>query len=135
MPDRTFRFRHIDAFASEPFTGNSAAVYSVDAFPADDLMQRIAREHNLSETAFYTPDDTGEADFVLRWFTPTVEVEMCGHATLASGHAALSAGGRARERRQGQLPHREGSGRSACRARRRGVSARPSGLAIAAAGP
>ena len=83
-------FRHIDAFASDPFTGNSAAVYRVDAFPDDEQMRLIAREHNLSETAWYMPDKTGEADYVLRWFTPAVEVEMCGHATLASGHAVLT---------------------------------------------
>ena len=84
------KFRHIDAFARQPFEGNSAAVYRVDAFPDDALMQKIAREHNLSETAWYMPDDTGEADFVLRWFTPAVEVELCGHATLAAGHHVLT---------------------------------------------
>ena len=90
MPNRA-KFRHIDAFARQPFEGNSAAVYQADAFPDDELMQKIAREHNLSETAWFVPDDSGEADFVLRWFTPAVEVELCGHATLASGHHVLSA--------------------------------------------
>ncbi|MBV7256417.1 PhzF family phenazine biosynthesis protein [Pacificimonas sp. WHA3] len=89
MPN-TVRFRHIDAFAARPFEGNSAAVYRADAFPPDDLMLKIAREHNLSETAWVVPDDSGEADYQLRWFTPAVEVEMCGHATLASGHAVLT---------------------------------------------
>lgn len=89
MPHRA-KFRHIDAFATAPFEGNSAAIYRADSFPDDDLMQRIAREHNLSETAWYVPDDSGEADFILRWFTPTVEVELCGHATLAAGHHVLS---------------------------------------------
>ncbi|MBZ6379720.1 PhzF family phenazine biosynthesis protein [Pacificimonas flava] len=84
------RFRHIDAFAKVPFEGNSAAIYRVEAFPDDALMQRIAREHNLSETAWYVPDETGEADYVLRWFTPAVEVELCGHATLAAGHHCLT---------------------------------------------
>lgn len=89
MSDR-YEFSHIDAFAEKAFEGNSAAVYRLETFLDDTVMQRIAREHNLSETAFYVPDDTGEADFVLRWFTPSVEVEMCGHATLASGHHVLS---------------------------------------------
>jgi PhzF family phenazine biosynthesis protein len=86
----TASFRHIDAFATEPFEGNSAAVYRLDAFPPDDLMLKIAREHNLAETAWVVPDHSGEADYQLRWFTPAVEVELCGHATLASGHAILS---------------------------------------------
>ncbi|MEM8825484.1 MAG: PhzF family phenazine biosynthesis protein [Pseudomonadota bacterium] len=84
------RFRHIDAFATHAFEGNSAAVYRCDAFPDDERMLKIAREHHLSETAWVVPDTTGAADYVLRWFTPAVEVEMCGHATLASGHAVLS---------------------------------------------
>ncbi|MEE4351205.1 MAG: PhzF family phenazine biosynthesis protein [Pacificimonas sp.] len=84
------RFRHIDAFADQAFAGNSAAVYRVDAFPDDATMLKIAREHNLSETAWYVPDESGEADYVLRWFTPAVEVELCGHATLAAGHHCLT---------------------------------------------
>ncbi|MGB7405288.1 MAG: PhzF family phenazine biosynthesis protein [Pacificimonas sp.] len=89
----TASFRHIDAFASEPFEGNSAAVYRADAFPDDDRMLKIAREHNLSETAWVVPDHYGDGDFILRWFTPTVEVVMCGHATFAAGHAILSEDG------------------------------------------
>ena len=79
----------IDAFADAPFTGNPAAVMPLDAWLDDATLQKIAEENNVSETAFYLPDATGEADFELRWFTPTVEVVMCGHATLASGHAIL----------------------------------------------
>jgi PhzF family phenazine biosynthesis protein len=80
----------IDAFADRPFTGNPAAVMPLDAWLDDDLLQRIAAENNLSETAFLVPDETGAANYELRWFTPTTEVVMCGHATLASGHAILS---------------------------------------------
>jgi PhzF family phenazine biosynthesis protein len=87
----TLPFLQIDAFADAPFTGNPAAVMPLETWLDDDLLQTIAAENNLSETAFFLPDSTGEADFELRWFTPTVEVVMCGHATLASGHAILSA--------------------------------------------
>ncbi len=82
----------VDAFADAPFGGNPAAVMPLDMWLADDLLQAIAMENNLSETAFYLPDETGQADFELRWFTPTTEVAMCGHATLASGHVVLSQG-------------------------------------------
>lgn len=83
-------FAQIDAFADRPFAGNPAAVIPLDAWLDDDLLQRIAEENNLSETAFLVPDDSGEADYELRWFTPAVEVALCGHATLASGHYILS---------------------------------------------
>ena len=62
----------VDAFADAPFGGNPAAVMPLDAWLDDDLLQAIAAENNLSETAFYLPDATGEADFELRWFTPTI---------------------------------------------------------------
>jgi predicted PhzF superfamily epimerase YddE/YHI9 len=74
----------VDAFTSEPFAGNPAAVAVLVAFPADVVMQTIAREMNLSETAFVVPRRDG--DFDLRWFTPSVEVDLCGHATLAAAH-------------------------------------------------
>ena len=86
----------IDAFADRPFTGNPAAVIPVGEWLADDLLQAIAAENNLSETAFIVPiagsDDDGGVgpDFELRWFTPAAEVVLCGHATLASGHFILS---------------------------------------------
>ncbi|MBW4330068.1 PhzF family phenazine biosynthesis protein [Stakelama sp. CBK3Z-3] len=83
-------FAQIDAFAHAPFTGNPAAVVALDAWPDDSLLQSIAKENNLSETAFFLPDDSGEADYELRWFTPASEVELCGHATLATGHYLLS---------------------------------------------
>ncbi len=84
-------FTQVDAFADAPFTGNPAAVMPLDAWLDDDVLQRIAAENNLSETAFTvaTPDDT-DADYALRWFTPAVEVKLCGHATLASGHVLMA---------------------------------------------
>jgi PhzF family phenazine biosynthesis protein len=75
----------IDAFTDEPFRGNPAAVCLLDERRDDDWMQSLATEMNLSETAFVLPrDDEG---YDLRWFTPAREVELCGHATLASAHA------------------------------------------------
>jgi predicted PhzF superfamily epimerase YddE/YHI9 len=74
----------VDAFASEPFTGNPAAVTILERFPSDSWMTRVAREMNLSETAFVVPRPDGDHD--LRWFTPAVEVDLCGHATLAATH-------------------------------------------------
>ncbi|HWV11946.1 MAG TPA: PhzF family phenazine biosynthesis protein [Sphingobium sp.] len=86
-------FTQVDAFADAPFTGNPAAVIPLGRWLDDATLQAIAAEHNLSETAFTvpTPDDP-DADYALRWFTPTVEVKLCGHATLASGHVLM--GGR-----------------------------------------
>lgn len=71
----------VDAFASKPFEGNPAAVCPLDAWLDDATLQNIAAENNLSETAFFVPDEHG---YHLRWFTPEVEVDLCGHATLAS---------------------------------------------------
>lgn len=84
-------FTQVDAFADAPFTGNPAAVIPLDAWLDDATLQAIAAENNLSETAFTvpTPDDA-DADYALRWFTPTVEVKLCGHATLASGHVLIN---------------------------------------------
>lgn len=84
-------FYQVDAFADAPFTGNPAAVMPLDAWLDDATLQAIAAENNLSETAFVvaTPDDP-DADYALRWFTPAVEVKLCGHATLASGHILLA---------------------------------------------
>lgn len=73
----------VDAFASAPFTGNPAAVCPLDDWLDDARMQAIAMEMQLSETAFFVPQDDG---FALRWFTPAVEVDLCGHATLAAAH-------------------------------------------------
>ena len=82
------KFVQVDAFADRPFSGNPAAVMPLDAWLSDDVMQAIAEENNLSETAFTVPT-SGDADYELRWFTPTTEVALCGHATLASGHVLI----------------------------------------------
>jgi predicted PhzF superfamily epimerase YddE/YHI9 len=84
-----YRFIQVDAFADRPFAGNPAAVMPLDAWLDDATLQAIAAENNLSETAFIVPSSGDESDYELRWFTPTVEVAMCGHATLASGHVVL----------------------------------------------
>ncbi len=76
----------IDAFASRPFTGNPAGVVPLERWLPDDLMQRIAFEHGLAETAFFVRTDATMPRFHLRWFTPNTEVDLCGHATLASAH-------------------------------------------------
>lgn len=83
-------FQQVDAFADRAFTGNPAAVMPLEAWLDDAILQSIAAENNLAETAFIVPWAGGEADYELRWFTPTVEVVLCGHATLASGHVILS---------------------------------------------
>lgn len=77
----TFRLFQIDAFADTLFAGNPAAVCPLDAWLAEDLMRQIAAENNLAETAFFVKNGDG---YDLRWFTPTTEVDLCGHATLAS---------------------------------------------------
>ena len=79
----------VDAFADRPFTGNPAAVCLLEQEADAGWMQAVASEMNLSETAFVHPRDDG---FGLRWFTPAVEVDLCGHATLASAHALWSEG-------------------------------------------
>ena len=77
----------VDAFSREVFKGNPAAVCILDQWPADALMQQIANENNLSETAFTVP---AEDCFEIRWFTPEIEVELCGHATLATAHVLFT---------------------------------------------
>lgn len=77
----------VDAFTSVPLTGNPAAVVPLNAWLPDALMQAIAAENNLSETAFLVREAGG---WRVRWFTPAMEVELCGHATLASGYVLLS---------------------------------------------
>ena len=88
----TLPFFQVDAFASRPFEGNPAAVMPLSEWLPDEVMQAIAAENNLAETAFTVPSESGEADYDLRWFTPTVEVDLCGHATLASGHVLMTGG-------------------------------------------
>jgi PhzF family phenazine biosynthesis protein len=86
---------HVDAFAAGPFTGNPAAVcvLDADAAPSDKWLAAVAAEMNLSETAFVRPRGRdGDGDWELRWFTPKVEVDLCGHATLASAHVLWTEG-------------------------------------------
>lgn len=99
-----YRMFQVDAFADRPFTGNPAAVMPLQSWLPDEVMQAIAMENNLAETAFTVPA-RGDADYELRWFTPTVEVDLCGHATLASGHILLGdrASVRFRTRKSGIL--------------------------------
>jgi PhzF family phenazine biosynthesis protein len=80
------RLYQVDAFTDRLFGGNPAAVCPLDSWLPDEVMQRIAAENNLAETAFYVRSDRG---FRIRWFTPTVEVDLCGHATLASAYVAF----------------------------------------------
>ncbi len=87
----------IDAFARRPFTGNPAAVCPLDEWLPDALMQQLAAENNLAETAFFVPLLGQEADFHLRWFTPTFEIDLCGHATLASAHVLWNERGYAKD--------------------------------------
>ncbi len=77
------RIVQVDAFTDRPFAGNPAAVCVLPAPAPEEWMRHVAREMNLSETAFLVPRDGG---FDLRWFTPAVEVDLCGHATVASAH-------------------------------------------------
>lgn len=77
---------HLDAFTSRRFAGNPAAVMPMSGFPSEATMLAIAAENNLSETAFLVPQ---EGDYRLRWFTPAVEVPLCGHATLASAAVVM----------------------------------------------
>lgn len=77
----------VDAFTSRLFAGNPAAICPLDKWLPDDVMQSIAAENNLSETAFFVPENGG---YRLRWFTPGVEVDLCGHATLASAYIVLT---------------------------------------------
>ena len=102
----------VDAFADDVFSGNPAAICPLEDWLDDDLMQAIAAENNLSETAFFVDS----AHPRLRWFTPKVEVEFCGHATLAAAHVALTKLGKNRDEikfntRRGELSvHRREGG-------------------------
>lgn len=78
----------VDAFTNKTFGGNPAAVVPLDAWLPDDVMQSIAIENNYSETAFFIPNEDGS--FHLRWFTPTYEIDLCGHATLATSFVILN---------------------------------------------
>src|SRR5262252_9606937 len=99
------RIIQVDAFSNRPFAGNPAAVCVLPEAPPDQWMRDVAREMNLSETAFLVPRDDG---YSLRWFTPAVEVDLCGHATVASAHVLWQ---------DGHLPE----GKQACFHTRSGV--------------
>ena len=77
----------VDAFTDQPFSGNPAAVCVMETWPSETFMKKLAMENNLSETAFIVREETG---YRLRWFTPATEVELCGHATLASAFVILN---------------------------------------------
>jgi PhzF family phenazine biosynthesis protein len=83
---------HVDAFTGRPFSGNPAAVCPLQAWLDDGLLLKVAAENNLSETAFFVPRDSLSKDlcYDLRWFTPSCEVRLCGHATLASAYVVLN---------------------------------------------
>ncbi|WP_329341548.1 PhzF family phenazine biosynthesis protein [Streptomyces sp. NBC_00663] len=87
------RIRIVDAFTDRPFAGNPAGVLLLDSFPDDERLQNVAVEVNHAETAFAHPlPQGGDADWALRWFTPAAEVNMCGHATLATAHVLHTTG-------------------------------------------
>lgn len=77
----------VDAFTNKPFAGNPAAICVMDSWPSEESMMKLAMENNLSETAFVVKEEKG---YHLRWFTPGTEVELCGHATLASSYVILN---------------------------------------------
>ena len=79
----TIPIYQVDAFTNRLFGGNPAAICPLDQWLPDETMQRIAAENNLTETAFFVTNNNG---FKLRWFTPEFEIDLCGHATLASAH-------------------------------------------------
>jgi PhzF family phenazine biosynthesis protein len=80
----------IDAFTDKLFGGNPAAVIPLEQWIDDGLMQQLALENNLSETVFFVPSANPAADFDIRWFTPAVEINLCGHATLASAYVLFN---------------------------------------------
>jgi len=84
MPQKIYQ---VDAFTDHAFGGNPAAVCPLDSWLDEPTMQQIAMENNLSETAFFVPVD---GHFEIRWFTPVAEIDLCGHATLASAHVILN---------------------------------------------
>ncbi|MEM6747737.1 MAG: PhzF family phenazine biosynthesis protein [Pseudomonadota bacterium] len=92
----SYDFYQVDAFTDQPFAGNPAAVMLLDAWLPDDMLAKIAAEHNLAETAYLVKRSAGHYD--LRWFTPAVEVPLCGHATLASAHVLYTEFGETSDR-------------------------------------
>ncbi len=92
MPQK-IPYWHVDAFAASPFGGNQAAVMVLEEWLPDEVLVAIGGENLFAETAFVVRDATGAADWELRWCTPTYEIALCGHATLASGHVLLTRDG------------------------------------------
>ncbi len=84
---KTIPMFHVDAFTDKIFSGNAAAVCILDDWPEQSIMRHIAAENNLSETAFLVKEDAG---YHIRWFTPKIEVDLCGHATLAAAHVLFN---------------------------------------------
>ncbi len=80
----------VDAFSNRPFSGNPAAICPLNSWLPETILQAIAAEHNLAETAYYMPGHQGPGHYELRWFTPEVEVDLCGHATLASAFVIMN---------------------------------------------
>lgn len=85
-----FNLYQIDAFAEKLFTGNPAAVIPLKKWIPDELMQQLAMENNLAETVFFVPSDQDGVDYDIRWFTPAIEINLCGHATLASAYVIFN---------------------------------------------
>ena len=94
----------VDAFTNQPFSGNPAAVCVMDSWPSEESMMKLAMENNLSETAFIVKEE----GYRLRWFTPGTEVELCGHATLASSFGTVQHDERAADRSEKWQPVRDG---------------------------
>ncbi|MEN9571624.1 MAG: hypothetical protein RL172_2855 [Bacteroidota bacterium] len=87
---KTFQLYQVDAFTNKLFGGNPAAVVPLNEWLDDTLMQQLALENNLSETVFFVPSEHAGADYDIRWFTPEVEINLCGHATLASAYVLFN---------------------------------------------
>jgi PhzF family phenazine biosynthesis protein len=87
----------IDAFTNKLFGGNPAAVVALEKWLPDELMQNLALENNLSETVFFVPSSLPNVDYDIRWFTPMVEINLCGHATLASAYVLFEILGHSKE--------------------------------------
>jgi PhzF family phenazine biosynthesis protein len=85
-----FNLYQIDAFAEKLFTGNPAAVVPLKKWIPDELMQQLAMENNLAETVFFVPSEQDGVDYDIRWFTPAIEINLCGHATLASAYVIFN---------------------------------------------
>src|SRR6186713_725310 len=80
----------VDAFTDKLFGGNPAAVVPLEKWLPDQMMQQLAMENNLAETVFFVPSEKKEADYDIRWFTPVLEINLCGHATLASAYVIFN---------------------------------------------